>query len=143
VVAALQIMSIYRILADLLVTLHLAFVMFIVLGMAAILLGIVFKWQWVHNFWFRAIHLLLIAAVVIEGFLGFTCPLTDWEDQLRAKAGETVAQGTFIGRMIHEILFVDISTSVLSILYCIFGLGVLMAFILAPPRRPGCKSIQK
>jgi len=91
-VAALQInipypslMLFYRILADLVLVIHLAYAGFIVLGMAAILLGIVLKWQWVRNFWFRLIHLIMIAIVVEESILGVICPLTDWEDQLRER----------------------------------------------------------
>ena len=135
-------MLLYRILADLMVAIHLAFAGFLVLGMAAILLGIVLKWQWVRNFWFRATHLLLIATVVVETLLGFTCPLTDWEDRLREKAGEAVQGGTFIGRMLHKFLFWNIwdeSPRAMTIVYCLLGLAILAAFFYAPPRWPGRK----
>ena len=142
-VAFLNYMFLYRILADLMVAIHLAFVVFVVLGMAAILLGIVLKWRWVRNFWFRTIHLLLIATVVAEMVLGVSCPLTDWEDQLRERVGETVQQGTFIGRMLHKILFWDVSPSTMTIVYCMFGLAVLLTFIFAPPHWPRRKNSQK
>ena len=70
-------MLLYRILADVVVAIHLALVGFIVIGMAAILLGIVLKWRWVRNFWFRIIHLPMIATVVEKTILGVSCPLTD------------------------------------------------------------------
>jgi hypothetical protein len=127
---------IYRILADCIVVFHTAFVLFVVGGMAAILLGIVFKWRWVRNFWFRIIHFGAIAVVVVESVLGVDCPLTDWEDMLREQAGETVKQGTFIGRFLHEIIFVNIQHDILVIAYCLFGLCVLLALIFAPPRWP-------
>ncbi|MGD0517424.1 MAG: DUF2784 domain-containing protein, partial [Thermoguttaceae bacterium] len=133
----------YRILADLVVAIHLAYAGFIVLGMAAILLGIVLKWQWVRNFWFRLIHLSMIVIVVEESILGVICPLTDWEDQLRERAGETIREGTFIGRMLHEILFCDVSSCTLGIAYSLFGLAVLLTFFLAPPRWPWKKERQK
>ncbi len=81
--------------------------------MAAILLGIVLKWRWVRNFWFRIIHLAMIATVVEKTILGVKCPLTEWEDQLREMAGETVEEGTFIGRMLHGILFWDVPPGLL------------------------------
>ena len=90
----------------------------------------VLKWQWVRNFWFRIIHCLMIATVVVEALLGVSCPLTDWEDMLREKAGETVAQGTFIGRMLHRILFWDATPGTMTIIYCLFGLAVLLALLL-------------
>ena len=71
-------------------------------GLVAILLGGWRKWRWVRNFWFRLLHFLMIAVVVVESLVGIVCPLTDWEDALREKAGETVEQGTFIGRMVHR-----------------------------------------
>ena len=86
-------MSFYRILADFVVVVHAVWVCFIVLGMAAILLGVVLKWRWVRNFWFRIIHLLMIATVVVEAFFGVSCPLTDWEDNLRERSGETIGRG--------------------------------------------------
>ena len=49
-----------RVLADVIVVLHAAYVSFVVFGLAAILLGIVFRWSWVRNVWFRAIHLIAI-----------------------------------------------------------------------------------
>jgi hypothetical protein len=76
-------MPIYRILADIVVAIHLALVGFIVIGLAAILLGIVLKWRWVRNFWFRIVHLAMIATVVEKTILGVRCLLTVWEDQLR------------------------------------------------------------
>ena len=50
-------------LADGLVALHVAYVAFIVLGQLLILAGLVFRWQWVRNFWFRLAHLVAIAIV--------------------------------------------------------------------------------
>jgi hypothetical protein len=129
-------MLVYRLLADVVVAIHLALVGFIVIGMAAILLGIVCKWRWVRNFWFRIIHLAMIAIVVEKAILSVNCPLTDWENQLRERAGETVQEGTFIGRMLHGVLFWHVSSGMLTIVYYLFGLAVLLVFFLAPPRWP-------
>ena len=126
----------YRLLADAVVAIHLALVGFIVIGMAAIVLGIVCKRRWAWNFYFRAIHLAMIAVVVEKSILGVGCPLTDWEDQLRARAGETVAQGTFIGRILHGLLFWNVPQSTLNVVYYVFGLAVLLTFVFAPPRWP-------
>jgi hypothetical protein len=129
-------MLLYRILADAVVAIHLALVGFIAIGMMVIVLGIVLKWRWVRNFWFRIIHLAMIVIVVEKTILGTSCPLTDWENQLREMAGETIREGTFIGRMLHGILFWDISPWILAVAYCLFGLAVVLVFIFAPPRWP-------
>lgn len=129
-------MNPYRLLADLLVVFHCGYATFIVVGLGLILLGRWRPWNWVRNFWFRLLHLLMIAVVVEESLLGVVCPLTEWENRLRGSAGEKVEQGTFIGRMIHNCLFVDVPHNVLAIAYCAFGLAVLASFVLVPPRWP-------
>ncbi len=126
----------YRFLADAIAVVHFAYVAFVVGGMAAILAGAGLGWPWVRNFWFRAIHLLMIAVVVVESLCGMLCPLTDWEDRLRELAGEPNEPGSFIGRWIDSVLFVDASPSVLALCYSVFGLAVLVMLFVAPPRWP-------
>jgi hypothetical protein len=129
-------MSLYRSLADAVLVFHFAYVVFIVLGMAAILAGVAWGWPWVRNFWFRAVHLLAIALVIVESACGMLCPLTQWEDRLRELAGEANAPGSFIGRWIDALLFVDVPPRVLLACYCLFGAVVVLAMVFAPPRRP-------
>ena len=129
-------MAFYRFLADAVVVLHFAYVAFVVGGMAAILVGVALRWQWVRNFCFRIVHFLTIAVVMVESLVGILCPLTEWENRLRERGGGTDAPGSFIGRWVHRLLFVEASPAVLSACYCLFGLAVLLALILAPPRWP-------
>ena len=132
-------MSFYRFLADLVLAVHFAYVAFVVLGLVAILLGIVLRWRWVRNFWFRAVHFLMIAVVVVESLCGVLCPLTEWENSLRRLAGDSSAPGSFIGRWMGRIMFIDLPDSVLAACYCVFGAIVLITLIFAPPRWPGKK----
>jgi hypothetical protein len=125
-------------LADLLVVLHAAYAGFIVVGLVLILAGVAFRWSWVRNFWFRAIHLAFIGFVVAEEFIAMKCPLTRWENQLREAAGEASYPGDFLGYWAHRLLFeVQPPPWVFTVVYIVFGLGVLAAFVLAPPRWPG------
>jgi hypothetical protein len=128
--------NLYRILADLVVVVHFGYVVFVVVGLAAIVLGILLRWQWVRNFWFRTVHFAMIAVVAMESLCGILCPLTEWEDRLRELAGEPNEPNSFIGRWVHELLFVDASPAVLAVCYCLFGSAVLLALILAPPHWP-------
>ena len=129
-------MNVYRLLADLVVVVHFTYVAFVVLGMAAILLGIVLRWRWVRNFWFRIVHFLMIGVVVAEEFGGVVCPLTTWENTLRESAGESARVESFVGRWVHDLLFCDAPAWVFTLAYCLFGALVLAAFVIAPPRRP-------
>jgi Protein of Unknown function (DUF2784) len=122
-------------LADLIVFLHATYVGFIVFGLAAILLGVVLRWNWVRNIWFRATHLIAIGIVVGESLVGVPCPLTVWEARLRQAAGQTAYTGDFLGHWAHELIFFRADPWVFTLIYTLFGLAVLVAFFLAPPRR--------
>ncbi|MEN6451521.1 MAG: DUF2784 domain-containing protein [Thermoguttaceae bacterium] len=129
-------MNFYLLLADAILLLHFAYVLFVLLGMPAILIGVLLRWTWVRNFWFRAIHLAAIGLVVLESICGIACPLTVWEDRLREAGGGANEPGWFLGRWIERLLFVDASPTVLLVCYVAFGAAVLLTFYLAPPRRP-------
>jgi hypothetical protein len=133
-------MNVYRFLADAVVAVHFAYVAFVVLGLVAILAGAARGWQWVRNFWFRVVHFLMIAVVVIESVFGVLCPLTEWEDRLRELGGESGEPGSFVGRWLDRLLFVDLSSSTLAVCYCLFGMAVLLTLILVPPRWPRKKA---
>ena len=132
----LDAMTIYRILADVVVAMHALYVGFVVVGILAILIGALLDWEWVRNFWFRAVHFLMIAVVVFEAGLGIKCPLTTWEDYFRKAAGETVAEGTFIGRCLHRLIFFHVPNSVLTTSYVLFGAIVPATLFLVRPRPP-------
>ena len=119
----------YRISADAVVVLHFAYVAFVVLGLVAILVGLVRQWRWTRNFWFRALHLFAILFVVAEALLGITCPLTSWESVLREKAGQSGYTRTFIQHWLHKVLFYDAEPWIFATLYTVFGLLVLAAWL--------------
>lgn len=123
-----------RALANLIALVHAAWVAFIVLGLAAILLGIVFRWSWVRNFWFRTVHLTMMAVVVVESLAGLPCPSTIWEHRLRQRAGQVTLEGDFIAYWVHRLIFYEAEPWVFTTLYVVFGLAVLAAFLFAPPR---------
>jgi hypothetical protein len=129
-------MNLYCFLADVLVVVHFAYVAFVVGGLLAVLAGIALRRPWARNFWFRSIHLAMIGVVVVEAWCGVLCPLTEWENRLRAAGGAPAESGSFVGRLVHRLLFVDMTLSDLSIYYVAFGALVLLTFILAPPRWP-------
>ncbi|OAI48019.1 hypothetical protein AYO44_08155 [Planctomycetaceae bacterium SCGC AG-212-F19] len=122
-------------LADLIVALHVVYVGFVVLGEVFILIGAALRWGWVRNFWFRNIHLGAIGFVALEALIGMACPLTVWEDWLRRNAGETVTEGTFIGRCLHKLIFLNCPPWFFIALHVGFALLVLATFIAIPPRR--------
>jgi hypothetical protein len=124
----------YRIAADVVVVVHFSYVAFVILGFLLTLIGILARWNWVRNPVFRTLHLLAILLVAAEALGGITCPLTTWEYQLRSLAGEATYQGAFIAKWVHELLFYEAEPWVFTVCYSLFGLAVLLTFLLAPPR---------
>ena len=126
-----------RILADVVVVAHAAFVAFVVFGLPAILLGLALGWGWVRNFWFRMLHVAAIGVVAAQALCGVICPLTVLENTLRRLAGQQAYPGAFVGYWAHRLIFYRAEPWVFTALYVSFGLAVLGAFVLAPPRWPG------
>jgi hypothetical protein len=128
-------MVLYRLLADLIVVVHFSYVAFVILGQLAIVYGLVRRRCWARNFYLRWLHLLAIALVVLQSWLGVTCPLTDLENHLRERGGESGYPGDFVGYWAHQFLFYELPTRVFVVSYSVFGALVLATFLLAPPRR--------
>src|SRR5260370_5619864 len=98
----------YGLLADVIVVVHVGYVSYVVIGQLAIFAGVVLRWQWIRNFWFRVTHLVAISIVAFEAIMNITCPLTRWENQLRAAAGQPVSGETFMGRLLHNLIFYNL-----------------------------------
>ena len=85
----------WRVLADLVVGLHLAFVVFVVLGGLLVL-------RWPSLVW---VHLpVAIYGVLIE-WVGWVCPLTPLENWLRMRAGGAGYTGGFVEHYILPLLY--------------------------------------
>jgi len=126
---------IYQYLANTVLILHVAIVLFIILGLVLTLAGGPLKWQWVRNFYFRAVHLAGIAYIAAEAWLGIICPLTTLELWLRERAGQAVYEGDFIAYWLNKILFYQAPPVVFIVAYSIFGLLVVLSWVLVPSRR--------
>lgn len=116
-------------LADAVLIVHFAFVLFVTGGLAAIWLGAAAGWRWVRNRWFRIAHLGAIVFVALEAIVGVWCPLTVWEAQLRGVRAE---QG-FVAQWIHNLMFYDFPAWAFTIAYVTFALAVALTFWLVPP----------
>jgi len=123
--------------ADLIVSIHFGYVIIVVGGLFVILLGGALRWRFIRNFWFRAIHLTMILIVVFESIFGISCPLTDWEYELRVAAGQQNAVSeSFVARLIQQLIFYNFPPIVFTIGYILFGIGVLASWWLIPPLLP-------
>jgi len=125
----------YLLLADLILVTHALFVAFVVLGLAAVVIGKFLRWNWIRNMWFRSAHLLAIGIVIVESWLGWVCPLTEWENRVRVAADSGAYSGSFVQYWLHRLLFFDFEPWVFAVTYTIFGMLVAIAWLLVPPER--------
>lgn len=108
---------IFGVLADALVVFHLLFIVFAVLGAA-----LLFRWPklvWLH------VPAMLWAAYV--EFSGRICPLTPWENELRALAGQGAYEGGFVEHYLIPLIYPDALTRDLQLL---LGGGVVVLNLL-------------
>jgi hypothetical protein len=118
-------------LADVILLIHFAFVLFVVGGLALIWIGAMAGWPWVRNFRFRIAHLAAIVFVALESLAGIWCPLTVWEDALRGAASDK----SFIARWVHRLMFFQLPEWVFTVAYVLFAVMVALTMVLIPPRK--------
>ncbi|MCH2104281.1 MAG: DUF2784 domain-containing protein [Planctomycetes bacterium] len=118
-------------LADLVVTVHFGIVAFVLLGALAIPLGGWRGWEWVRGRSFRLIHFVVVLVVALQQDL---CFLTRWEIDLRRMAGRGIEEASFVGRLLHDWLFVEVDLDTLQRIYIAFGVLVLLGLFAVPPR---------
>jgi hypothetical protein len=93
---------VYSVLADLVVLVHLAFVVFVALGgLMAI--------RWPRVAW---VHLPAMAWGVVVEIFRLTCPLTPLENRLRRAGGERGYAGDFIEHIARRVLYAEITPEV-------------------------------
>ncbi|HET7292860.1 MAG TPA: DUF2784 domain-containing protein [Vicinamibacteria bacterium] len=102
----------YRLLADVLVAFHLAFILFVAIGAAL-------AFRWPRIVWAHVPCALWGAWVELAGWI---CPLTPLELELRRKAGLQGYAGGFIENYVLPVVYPDTLTRTMQVA---FGLGVL------------------
>jgi hypothetical protein len=113
----------FRLAADLVACLHLAFILFVVLGGLLVL-------RWPRWAWF---HLPAVGWGALIELMGWICPLTPLENRLRLEAGTAGYEGGFVEHYLLPVLYpAHLSRSIQIFL----GLGVLLInfFVYGWPR---------
>ena len=119
----------YRILTDLTVAVHFAFLIFVVAG------GFLAR----RHRWLAIPHLLAAGwGVYVEATPGLVCPLTPWENTFALRAGQAGYQGSFIEHYLVPIIYPEGLTRaaqwVLAVLVVVINVTV---YAWPRPRRDG------
>lgn len=125
----------HRILADLIMVFHLAWILFMILGFV-----LTVRAFWHPRFFerslFRSIHLLGILFVAALALLGKYCPLTLWENALRHHYDpQTDYPGSFIIGHIEDLIYPNVSPLVVLLPTVGIALFTLIVFIVKPPSK--------
>lgn len=121
--------------ADAILVVHALVVCFVVGGQVSILVGGWLGWSWIRDLGFRLAHLVTIAIVVLQAWLGRLCPLTIWEQALRQAPGQATHEQSFIEAWISRYLYLDLPWWVFVAAYTAFGALVAWSWWKYPPRR--------
>jgi len=116
-------------LADTVLAVHFAIVIFIAAGLALIWIGAARRWAWTRIRWLRALHLGAIGFVALESLAGIACPLTVWEAALRHRQPP---EG-FVQQWIERALFYDLPLWVFTLAYVLFAAAVAATWWAVPP----------
>ncbi|MDE4538986.1 DUF2784 domain-containing protein [Pseudomonas sp. ITEM 17296] len=119
----------FRFAADALVLLHLAFILWVLLGGLMVL-----KWRPA-----LLVHLPALAwGLAVEG-LHLECPLTDWENRMRFAAGDAGYHGGFVEHYIWPLIYPAGLTPqiqwLLGAIVLLLNLGIY-GYVLGRRRRP-------
>jgi hypothetical protein len=105
---------ILRLLADLVVAFHLAFVIFVVLGGLLVL-------RWPRVAW---LHIPAAVWGAWIEFAGWICPLTPLENALRERGGAATYETSFVERYLMPVLYPDALTTPMQ-----WALGALVVVV--------------
>jgi len=125
-------------LADVVLVLHFAFVLFVVGGLALILVGAAAGWRSVRNRAFRYSHLAAIVFVAVEALVGVACPLTVWEYLLRSGSPDGPS---FVGGWVSRLLYYDFPEWAFTTAYVLFAIAVAVTLWRVPPETRSRKEL--
>lgn len=126
--------ALFLLAADVVLLLHVLVAALVVGGLVLIFVGKVRAWSWVRNPWLRLAHLVAIAVIAVQSWLGVVCPLTTLEMALRSRAGDAVYSGAFISHWLETILYYQAPAWVFIVCCTAFGAVVAASWFLIPPR---------
>jgi hypothetical protein len=130
--------AIHPIVADLLLAVHFLWALWMVMGVALALAG--FRWPrlWTWRA-FRIAHLIgLLGTASVPIWANGICPLTTWEWDLRSGTGSgaIAAAEPCLRHWMRQILFLDVSPLVLSVITALGAAATLAVFVRHLPRQP-------
>jgi hypothetical protein len=120
------------ILAQAILAVHVAIILFNLFGLIAVPLGAFCRWQFVRVRWWRVLHLVLLGTVALQAVAGRACILTLWQDAVATGAASPTP---LIMGWVNRMIYWPLPIWVFAALYVlVFGYALALLW-LVPPRR--------
>lgn len=115
-------------------SIHLAFTLFILLAPFAILVGKWQHWSWSQNPTFRDAHLFFVMFIIVEVIFSIPCFLTEMENCCRKKANMPLYTSGFFDYWGAVILASRYQNWMFITLFTIVSVASFMVYVAIPPR---------
>lgn len=125
----------YKILADIIVVMHFAWILFMLIGFILTVIGFwkreIFDWLL-----FRILHLFGIVYVSLLAIMGKYCPLTIWENTLAAKYDPSlIYPGSFMVHYAQKLVYPELNPLIIQIPTTFIAVFTILVFIIKPPKK--------
>jgi Protein of Unknown function (DUF2784) len=120
------------VLAEALLAVHVAIILFNVFGLMAVPLGALCGWRFVRVRWWRVLHLLLLGTVAVQALVGRACILTLWQAAAVGAANPAPLIMTWVNRVIYWPLPIWVFAALYLV---VFGYALALLWLVPPERR--------
>lgn len=117
-------------LADAVLLVHLAVILFNIFGLVVIPLGAWRGWAFVRILWWRALHLGILAVVALQAVFERACFLTVWQSELVA---HEAAPAPLIRSWVGRLIFWPLPLWFFALLYLAVWIYALVLWWKVPP----------
>ncbi len=114
-------------------SIHVAFIFFLLLTPFAILIGKWQTWDWTQNLTFRNIHILLLTFVVVEVVFSLPCPLTVMENKCRKKSNMPLYSTGFFDYWIEAIFNIPYCNWLFTTILTLLAVFSFILYFAVPP----------
>ena len=121
--------------ADIILVIHFAFIAFLIVGQALMMIGYSRNWRWATSRALRGVHIACTLYVVFQTWAGQWCPLTLLENRFRQSAGQRAYGSSFIQDWMGRLIYYDLPPWVFTVTYTAFGALVIIYWLLLERKR--------
>ncbi|WP_131783317.1 DUF2784 domain-containing protein [Legionella gresilensis] len=114
-------------------SIHIAFIFFIVLTPFAILIGKWQLWFWTQNQLFRNVHLFLLTYVIVEVLFSIPCFLTTIENNCRKKSNMPLYSTGFFDYWVENICAITYRNWMFMTIFTVISIFSFVLYFTIPP----------